>query len=139
MSQWGHDFRPDYRRLAVLAERFPAVPRIALTATADEATRADIARELQLEGARRFVSGFDRPNIRYTVKPRRQRTGQLLAFLAARPGEAGIVYCMTRKRVEEVAEELSRAGVPALAYHAGMEAGERAERPRRGSWLPTMR
>ena len=127
VSQWGHDFRPDYRRLAVLAERFPGVPRIALTATADAETRADIARELRLEEAQRFVSGFDRPNIRYTVRPRRQRIRQLLAFLAGRRGEAGIVYCMTRNRVEKVAEELIRAGVPALAYHAGMEAGERAE------------
>ena len=125
VSQWGHDFRPDYRRLAVLAERFPGVPRIALTATADAETRTDIARELRLEEAQRFVSGFDRPNIRYTVKPRRERIRQLLAFLGARPGEAGIVYCMTRNRVEKVAEELNRAGVPALAYHAGMEAGER--------------
>jgi len=131
VSQWGHDFRPDYRRLAVLAERFPGVPRIALTATADAETRADIARELRLEGAQRFVSGFDRPNIRYTVKPRRQRVQQLLGFLAGRPGEAGIVYCMTRKRVEEVAAELNRAGVPALAYHAGLEAGERTERQAR--------
>ena len=126
VSQWGHDFRPDYRRLAVLAERFPGVPRIALTATADAETRADIARELRLEEAQRFVSGFDRPNIRYTVKPRRERIRQLLAFLAGRRGEAGIVYCMTRNRVEKVADELNRAGVPALAYHAGMEAGERA-------------
>ena len=126
VSQWGHDFRPDYRQLAVLAERFPAVPRIALTATADEATRADILRELRLEGAERFVSGFDRPNIRYTVRPRRERVRQLLAFLAGRRGEAGIVYCMTRKRVDDVADALNRAGVPALAYHAGMEAGERA-------------
>ena len=131
VSQWGHDFRPDYRRLAVLAERFPGVPRIALTATADAETRADIARELRLEGAQRFVSGFDRPNIRYTVKPRRQRVQQLLGFLAGRLGEAGIVYCMTRKRVEEVAAELNRAGVPALAYHAGLEAGERTERQAR--------
>ncbi len=131
VSQWGHDFRPDYRRLAVLAERFPAVPRIALTATADAETRADIARELRLEGARRFVSGFDRPNIRYTVRPRRERVPQLLAFLAGRPGEAGIVYCMTRARVDRVAEELNRAGIPALAYHAGLEAEERAARQAR--------
>ena len=126
VSQWGHDFRPDYRRLAVLAERFPGVPRIALTATADEATRADILRELRLEGAERFVSGFDRPNIRYTIRPRGQRLRQLLAFLAGRRGEAGIVYCMTRNRVERVAEGLRQAGVPALAYHAGMEAEERS-------------
>ena len=126
VSQWGHDFRPDYRQLAVLAERFPAVPRIALTATADEATRADIARELRLEGAERFVSGFDRPNIRYTVKPRRERVRQLLAFLAGRRGEAGIVYCMTRKRVDDVTRALNDAGVRALAYHAGMETEERA-------------
>ncbi len=125
VSQWGHDFRPDYRRLAVLAERFPTVPRIALTATADEATRADILRELRLEGAERFVSGFDRPNIRYTVRPRGKRVDQLLAFLAGRRGEAGIVYCMTRKRVDDVADALNRAGVPALAYHAGMEAEAR--------------
>ena len=131
VSQWGHDFRPDYRRLAVLAERFPGVPRIALTATADAETRADIARELRLEEARRFVSGFDRPNIRYRVAPRRQRVRQLLAYLAGRQGEAGIVYCMTRKRVEQVAEELNRAGIPALAYHAGLEAEERAARQAR--------
>ncbi len=131
VSQWGHDFRPDYRQLAVLAERFPAVPRIALTATADEATRADILRELRLEEAERFVSGFDRPNIRYTVRPRRERVRQLLAFLAGRRGEAGIVYCMTRNRVDRVTEELNRAGVPALAYHAGLEAGERTARQAR--------
>ena len=131
VSQWGHDFRPDYRQLAVLAERFPAVPRIALTATADEATRNDIARELRLEGAQRFVSGFDRPNIRYTVRPRRERVRQLLAFLAGRRGEAGIVYCMTRKRVEQVADALNGAGIPALAYHAGIEAGERTARQAR--------
>ncbi len=131
VSQWGHDFRPDYRRLAVLAERFPGVPRIALTATADAETRTDIARELRLEEAQRFVSGFDRPNIRYTVKPRRERIRQLLAFLAGRRGEAGIVYCMTRKRVEEVAAALNGASVPALAYHAGLEAAERTERQTR--------
>ena len=131
VSQWGHDFRPDYRQLAVLAERFPAVPRIALTATADEATRADILRELRLEEAERFVSGFDRPNIRYTVRPRRERVRQLLAFLAGRRGEAGIVYCMTRNRVDRVTEELNRAGIPALAYHAGLEAGERTARQAR--------
>ncbi len=131
VSQWGHDFRPDYRRLAVLAERFPGVPRIALTATADAETRADIARELRLEGARCLVSGFDRPNIRYRVIPRRQRIPQLLAYLAERPGEAGIVYCMTRARVEQVAEALNQAGVPALAYHAGVEGSERAARQTR--------
>ena len=126
VSQWGHDFRPDYRRLAVLAERFPGVPRIALTATADEPTRADIARELRLEGARRFVSGFDRPNIRYVVKPRDRGPRQLLDFLKARPGQAGIVYAMTRARVEAAAAELRAADIPALAYHAGMDAAERA-------------
>ena len=131
VSQWGHDFRPDYRRLAVLAERFPGVPRLALTATADAETRADIARGLRLEGAQRFVAGFDRPNIRYTVKPRRERIRQLLAFLDGRRGEAGIVYCMTRKRVERVADELGRAGIPALAYHAGIETGARRERQAR--------
>ena len=131
VSQWGHDFRPDYRRLAVLAERFPGVPRIALTATADEPTRADIARELRLEGARRFVSGFDRPNIRYVVKPRDGGPRQLLDFLKARPGQAGIVYAMTRARVEAAAAELRAADIPALAYHAGMDAAERAANQRR--------
>ncbi len=126
VSQWGHDFRPDYRRLEVLAERFPGVPRIALTATADEATRADIARELRLEEARRFVSGFDRPNIRYTVRPRGQDMRQLLDFVGDRRGRAGIVYCMTRARVESVAGSLREAGIPALAYHAGMDARDRA-------------
>ncbi len=126
VSQWGHDFRPDYRRLAVLAERFPGVPRLALTATADEATRTDIARELRLERARRFVSGFDRPNIRYSVRLRGQGKRQLLDFVRDRRGQAGIVYCMTRARVESVAASLHEAGIPALAYHAGMEAPARA-------------
>ena len=128
VSQWGHDFRPEYRQLKVLAERFPGVPRIALTATADDKTREEIAQELRLEKAKRFVASFDRPNIRYTVAEMgtmgaRERLWQHLE--ADHQGEAGIVYCMSRKSVEETAAWLTAKGRPALAYHAGMPADER--------------
>ncbi|MFZ9335214.1 MAG: DNA helicase RecQ [Burkholderiaceae bacterium] len=126
VSQWGHDFRPEYRALAVLHERFATVPRIALTATADDITRADIVERLQLEQASRFVSSFDRPNIRYTIVEKRDPMTQLLRFIEREhEGEAGIVYCQTRKRVEEVAQSLCEAGLDALPYHAGMEAAQR--------------
>jgi len=123
VSQWGHDFRPEYRSLTVLHERYPGVPRIALTATADALTRADIVERLQLEDARQFVSSFDRPNIRYTIVEKKDATTQLLRFIEREhQGDAGIVYCQSRKRVEEIAHTLSEQGVQALPYHAGLEA-----------------
>ena len=131
VSQWGHDFRPDYRALAVLHERFAGVPRVALTATADDLTRADIVERLQLENARTFISSFDRPNIRYTIVEKTDGTQQLLRFIrdehsnAGGGHDAGIVYCQSRKRVEEVARLLCDAGFNALPYHAGLEAAKR--------------
>jgi ATP-dependent DNA helicase RecQ len=130
VSQWGHDFRPEYRKLKVLAERFANVPRIALTATADERTREEIATELKLGSARRFIASFDRPNIRYTISDlgsmgARER---LWRFIEAEHGEdAGIVYCLSRKAVEETAAWLSRKGRTALAYHAGLDASVRRD------------
>ncbi len=122
VSQWGHDFRPDYRALTVLHERFPGVPRMALTATADELTRDDILERLQLEGARAFVSSFDRPNIRYTIVEKRDSTLQLLRFIEREhEGEAGIVYCQSRRKVDDMAQTLVNAGINALPYHAGMD------------------
>ena len=128
VSQWGHDFRPEYLQLSVLAERFPGVPRIALTATADARTRCEIIERLGLDDARCFISSFDRPNIRYVI---RQSGGsvrnELLAFLREHhAGDAGIVYCLSRKRVDEVAGWLAAQGLEALPYHAGMSAPERA-------------
>ncbi|MBU8975483.1 DNA helicase RecQ [Lysobacter sp. MMG2] len=132
VSQWGHDFRPEYRQLTVLHERWPDIPRIALTATADAPTRREIAERLNLEDARQFVSSFDRPNLRYRVV---HKDGggvrQLLDFLDGHRGESGIVYAFSRKRVETVAEQLQAAGINALPYHAGMEASLRAGNQRR--------
>jgi ATP-dependent DNA helicase RecQ len=129
VSQWGHDFRPEYIRLGELAEHFPGIPRIALTATADAATREEIVERLRLTDARRFVSGFDRPNIRYRIG---QGTGgardRLLRFIREEhPGEAGIVYCLSRKKVEQTADWLVRQGLTALPYHAGLSAEHRRE------------
>ena len=122
VSQWGHDFRPEYRALTVLHERYPTVPRMALTATADTLTRADILERLQLQQARQFVSSFDRPNISYTIVEKREATQQLLRFISREHlGEAGIVYCQSRKRVEEVANLLCDEGIAALPYHAGLD------------------
>ncbi|MFM7732178.1 MAG: DNA helicase RecQ [Cyanobium sp.] len=127
VSQWGHDFRPEYRQLSVLAERFPAVPRLALTATADPRTQADILERLALQDGRRFVASFDRPNIRYLIRDKDDARGQLLAFLAERRGEAGIVYARSRSRVDGFARELRAAGYDAVAYHAGLGAEERRQ------------
>jgi len=122
VSQWGHDFRPEYRALTVLHERYATVPRIALTATADTLTRADIIERLQLQDARLFLSSFDRPNISYTIVEKTQATQQLLRFIASEHmGDAGIVYCQSRKRVEEIANMLCDEGVAALPYHAGLD------------------
>ncbi|MEB3349643.1 MAG: DNA helicase RecQ [Cyanobacteriota bacterium] len=126
VSQWGHDFRPEYRQLAVLAERFGTVPRLALTATADPRTQADIVRQLGLERGRVFTASFDRPNIRYLLRPKEESGKQLLGFLEEHRGEAGIVYARSRKRVEQVAAALERAGHAAMAYHAGMEPERRS-------------
>ena len=126
VSQWGHDFRPEYRQLTVLHERWPCVPRIALTATADAVTRADIVERLQLQNAEQFVSSFDRPNIRYTIVEKKDATRQLLQFIQQQhEGEAGIVYCQSRTRCEELAATLCAQGISALPYHAGLPADER--------------
>jgi ATP-dependent DNA helicase RecQ len=128
VSQWGHDFRPEYVGLSVLAERFPDVPRIALTATADELTRKEIVERLALAGAPQFVASFDRPNIRYEIVEKQSGPAQLKAFIAERhAGDAGIVYCLSRAKVEDIAANLSEAGIPALPYHAGLDAALRAK------------
>ncbi|MYM81628.1 DNA helicase RecQ [Duganella sp. FT50W] len=127
VSQWGHDFRPEYIKLSILHEQFPNVPRIALTATADPQTRAEIVHRLQLEDAAQFVSSFDRPNIRYQIVEKANGRKQLLDFITTEHGgDCGIVYCLSRKKVEETAEFLNENGVRALAYHAGMDHAKRA-------------
>jgi ATP-dependent DNA helicase RecQ len=127
VSQWGHDFRPEYLQLSLLHERFPGVPRIALTATADPQTRAEIVRRLMLEDARVFISSFDRPSIRYAIVDKEDARSQLLRFIEEEhAGEAGIVYCLSRKKVDETAAWLAGHGLRALPYHAGMDAAERA-------------
>ncbi|MCF7749227.1 DNA helicase RecQ [Bacillus subtilis subsp. subtilis] len=131
VSQWGHDFRPEYRQLTVLHERWPDVPRIALTATADPPTQREIAERLDLTRAQHFVSSFDRPNIRYTVVQKDNAKRQLLDFLKVHRQEAGIVYCMSRRKVEETAEFLCKEGMNALPYHAGLPADVRAANQRR--------
>lgn len=131
VSQWGHDFRPEYLQLGQLAELFPNVPRIALTATADMRTREEIVQRLHLENAERFLASFDRPNIFYRIVPKEQPRKQLLGFLAERRGDAGIVYCLSRKKVDEVAAFLSAQGFPALPYHAGLPSDLRAYHQKR--------
>src|SRR5258706_2305704 len=127
VSQWGHDFRPEYIGLSVIAERFPDVPRIALTATADELTRKEIIERLGLAGAPSFVASFDRPNIRYEVVEKQNAPAQLKTFISERhSGDAGIVYCLSRAKVEDTAATLTGAGIEALPYHAGLDPGLRA-------------
>ena len=125
VSQWGHDFRPEYLQLSALPELFPDVPRIALTATADEPTRREIIDRLSLRDAPLFVSGFDRPNIRYQVVPKNNARAQLRAFLERHDGDAGIVYCLSRRKVDQTAEWLQGIGVGALPYHAGLDGATR--------------
>ncbi|KQQ64056.1 ATP-dependent DNA helicase RecQ [Pseudomonas sp. Leaf129] len=131
VSQWGHDFRPEYLQLGQLAEQFPHVPRIALTATADKRTREEIVTRLHLQDAERFLSSFDRPNIFYRIVPKESPRKQLLAFLAERRSDAGIVYCLSRKKVDEVAAFLCENNFPALPYHAGLPAATRAANQKR--------
>jgi ATP-dependent DNA helicase RecQ len=127
VSQWGHDFRPEYIGLSVIAERFPGVPRIALTATADQLTRKEIIDRLGLSGAPSFVASFDRPNIRYEIVDKNNAPAQLKTFITERhSGDAGIVYCLSRAKVEDTAAALTRAGIAALPYHAGLDANTRA-------------
>jgi len=132
VSQWGHDFRPEYRQLTVLHERFPDVPRIALTATADAPTRAEIIERLSLENAEQFISSFDRPNIRYRITQKNNARQQLLSFLETEHADdAGIVYCLSRKKVEETAAWLQEKGWKALPYHAGLDAKIRENNQRK--------
>ena len=131
VSQWGHDFRREYRELTVLHERWPQVPRIALTATADPPTQREIAERLQLDEAQWFVSSFDRPNIRYNVTQKENGKRQLLDFLDGHRGEAGIVYCLSRRKVDQTADALAELGFKALPYHAGLDAEVRAANQRR--------
>ncbi|RPK93299.1 MULTISPECIES: DNA helicase RecQ [Streptomyces] len=127
VAQWGHDFRPDYLALSVLGERWPDVPRIALTATATHATHEEITRRLGMPDAKHFVASFDRPNIQYRIVPKSDPKKQLLSFLKEEhPGDAGIVYCLSRNSTEKIAEYLRRNGVEAVPYHAGLDAGTRA-------------
>jgi ATP-dependent DNA helicase RecQ len=131
VSQWGHDFRPEYRQLTVLHERFPAIPRIALTATADALTRREIVERLALDSAQTFVASFDRPNIRYRIVEKDNPRRQLKDFLLGRRGQSGIVYCLSRDKVDATARELAGEGFLALPYHAGMDAASRSANQQR--------
>lgn len=132
VSQWGHDFRPDYLGLSMLAEAFPGVPRVALTATATEATHREITERLALQGARHFVASFDRPNIQYRIGPKDRAREQLLRLIRTEhAGDAGIVYCLSRRSVEQTAQFLADQGVPALPYHAGLDARMRQDHQER--------
>ena len=128
ISQWGHDFRPEYTQLATLREKFPNVPMMALTATADKVTRQDIIEQLQLRQAREFISSFDRPNLSLSVKrgyKNAEKMHFILNFIKARPFDAGIIYCLSRKTTEKVAEDLRKKGINAAPYHAGLTSSER--------------
>lgn len=127
VSQWGHDFRPEYVQLGTLRDKLAGVPFIALTATADQKTRLDILLRLKLQAPAIFISGFDRPNIRYTVVEKSEPGRQLISFIKSRPEESGIVYCLSRKRVEAVADSLTDSGLSAAAYHAGLTSAQRAK------------
>ncbi|MDP2379915.1 MAG: RecQ family ATP-dependent DNA helicase, partial [Pseudohongiella sp.] len=132
VSQWGHDFRADYLLLSILHQRFPAIPRIALTATADAATREEIINRLELQDARHFVTGFDRPNIQYRITQKRNPRQQLLEFLRREhSGDAGIIYCLSRKKTEETAFWLEQQGFTALPYHAGLSSADRLRHQQR--------
>ena len=132
VSQWGHDFRPEYMQLSVLHERFPEVPRIALTATADKPTRKEIIQRLGLEQSKVFLTSFDRPNIQYRITEKNSSRKQLLRFITfEHSGDAGIVYCLSRKKVDDVALWLQQQGIEALPYHAGLSAQLRQENQRR--------
>ncbi|MAR89750.1 MAG: DNA helicase RecQ [Pseudomonadales bacterium] len=132
VSQWGHDFRADYLELNLLAENFPQVPRVALTATADERTRQEIAQRLALGSAAHFISGFDRPNIQYRIQLKDKPRAQLLEFLRREhPGQAGVIYCLSRNKVEKTAQWLAEEGFNALPYHAGLPAALRQQHQRR--------
>ncbi|NJL58750.1 MAG: RecQ family ATP-dependent DNA helicase, partial [Desulfobacteraceae bacterium] len=131
ISQWGHDFRPEYLQIAMILRQFPHIPKIALTATADLITRKEILEKLNLTQARQFIAGFDRPNISYHVGLRQNRNRQLLDFLSERSGDSGIIYCLTRKETDAIAEWLSEVGYKALPYHAGMNSESRLNNQRR--------
>ncbi len=131
VSQWGHDFRPEYLGLGALRDHFPGVPRIALTATADPLTRDEILQRLRLEDARVFLAGFDRPNIRYRIEAKRRPREQLQRFLQDHPGESGIVYCLSRRKVDDTAAWLQQQGIAALPYHAGLPAEQRHDHQQR--------
>ena len=132
VSQWGHDFRPEYLQLPKLFEIHPQVPRLALTATADPQTQREIVERLQLSSGRTFLGGFDRPNIRYNINLRHQEKQQALRFLERQPADAsGIVYCLSRRRVEEKAQWLTLQGFRALPYHAGLDNATRQEHQRK--------
>ncbi len=131
ISQWGHDFRPEYLQISTILKQFPEIPRIALTATADLITRKEIIEKLSLNQAGQFISGFDRPNISYQVELRQNRKQQLLDFLSERSGDSGIIYCLTRKETDAIAAWLSEIGYTALPYHAGMSSGSRSDNQRR--------
>ncbi|RMF00947.1 MAG: ATP-dependent DNA helicase RecQ, partial [Bacteroidetes bacterium] len=127
VSAWGHDFRPEYTQLQFLKKQFPATPVVALTATADRITRTDIVRQLQLQQPEVFIASFDRPNLSLTVLPGQKRKEQIIRFLKGRPQDSGIIYCLSRKSTEKLAEDLIKAGFNARPYHAGLSAADRSK------------
>ncbi|MFT5169307.1 MAG: ATP-dependent DNA helicase RecQ, partial [Saprospiraceae bacterium] len=127
ISSWGHDFRPEYKKLKFLKKQFPAIPIVALTATADKITRRDIVKQLGLESPKVFLDSFDRPNISLTVRPGQKRLEQIIAFIQKHPEQAGIIYCLSRKSTEEVASKLREKKIDATAYHAGLQSEVRSK------------